>query len=72
MDFASFAKLYPDLPHDIALYYSDIKRGFNLSHERAYEETLKFARLAGKTVGDEAGKPAHECRRIRLLRRSEL
>lgn len=72
MDYAAFAAIYPDLPHDVAIYYSDVKRNFKLSHEQAYAETVRYARRTRRAVGDEPGKPAHMCRRYRLLVRREL
>jgi hypothetical protein len=70
LTYDQFAKIYADLPHDVALYYSDVRRRFNLSHERAYKHTLAFASSIGKAVGS-AGLPAHESACKRLLLRNE-
>lgn len=71
MPFEEFQKIYAALPHVVALYYSDIKRKFKLSHELAYSNTLSFASSIGMAVG-QPGLPGNECRSKRLLLRSEI
>lgn len=71
MTFEQFKAIYPDLPHDVALYYSDTQKKFRISHQAALAHTVAFALSIGKAVG-QPGLPAHESKKTRLLLRSEI
>lgn len=71
MSYQNLWTISPKLPYVIVHFYNESRSIFNMTHDDAYLETIRFARKNGLAVG-EPGLPAHESKTFRLLTKKEL
>ena len=68
ISFEEFKSL--DIPSDVGIFYYEIKRKFQLTHEEAYRRTLEYAKKHGYVAGP-VGLPGHYGP-YRLLTKKEI